>query len=365
LGDQLFRDPTRFRFFQAVRLLHSLYPRRRQVGGDNSPRDEAVHFRSRESLSFPPSEIAQLRDPGIDKPAEMIVSFFGLLGPSGALPRHYTELVMQRVRVKDYTLRDFLGIFEHRLISLFFRAWEKYRFWIGFERAESRASLAAERGPEAVRAFEIDERPRLDPFSQHLLDFSGLGEASLRYHIAQRHDLVLRHAVQDATCRHYAGLLADVRRSAVALEQMLADYFSLPVTVEQFHGQWLTLAEADQTRLVPQLGNTELGTSVIIGERVWDVQGMFRVRVGPLTYKQFRRFVPAGKAFRPLIDLTRLFAGQQFEFDVQLELLASEVPPCQLPGGGVESVRLGWDSWVRNRSMPTNVDDAVFSAQPI
>jgi type VI secretion system protein ImpH len=370
LGDQLFADPSRFGFFQAVRLLQGLYPRRRPVGGDNAPREEAVHFRSRESLSFPPSQIAQLREPGADqadnirKPTEMVVNFFGLLGPAGALPRHYTELVMQRVRAKDFTLRDFLGLFEHRLISLFFRAWEKYRFWLGFERAETRSKIVAERGPEATRAFELDERPRLDPFSQHLLDLAGLGEPALRYRLGERRSLALRHEVEDATCRHYAGIFAQTHRSAVALEQMLADFFSLPVTIEQFHGQWLTLAEADQTRLIPQLGNTQLGTSVVIGERVWDVQGMFRVRLGPLTYAQFRRFVPAGESFRPLKDLTRLYAGQQFEFDVQLELLASEVPQCQLPGRGNEGVRLGWDSWVRNRPMPRNVDDAVFGGQP-
>ena len=39
---------------------------------------------------------------------------------------------------------------------------------------------------------------------------------------------------------HYVSLVAMQSRSAVALEQMLADYFEVPVEIEQFTGAWYT-----------------------------------------------------------------------------------------------------------------------------
>ena len=33
-------------------------------------------------------------------------------------------------------MEEFLNIFNHRMISFFYRGWEKYRFFIEYERAE-------------------------------------------------------------------------------------------------------------------------------------------------------------------------------------------------------------------------------------
>jgi hypothetical protein len=38
----------------------------------------------------------------------MRVNFMGVIGPQGLLPIYYTELVIDRLRAKDRTLRDFL-----------------------------------------------------------------------------------------------------------------------------------------------------------------------------------------------------------------------------------------------------------------
>ena len=91
----------------------------------------------------------------------MTVAFMGLTGPLGVLPRHYTDLLLERGRRKDWTLRDFLDIFNHRLISLFYRAWEKYRLPIVYEAA----------------AWRHQEN---DCGSQYLFDLMGLGTSGLR-----------------------------------------------------------------------------------------------------------------------------------------------------------------------------------------
>src|SRR5579872_2593183 len=139
LVEHLFAEGYAFEFFQAVRVLERAFPKRRPVGLASPPRDESVRFRAHLSLSFPPSPIYEIiRPTEADRPPLMTVTFFGLTGPAGILPRHYTEMLIRLDREtrgpERYTLRAWLDQFNHRLISLFYRAWEKYRFYIPYER---------------------------------------------------------------------------------------------------------------------------------------------------------------------------------------------------------------------------------------
>ena len=117
-------------------------PGRVQVGRGGPPHAEAVRFRARISLSFPPSSIYELRKPTSSLPVPVMVqAFMGLTGPSGVLPRHYTELLYKIEREfrtpEKHALRDWFDLFNHRLVSLFYLAWEKYRFYVPFERGNS------------------------------------------------------------------------------------------------------------------------------------------------------------------------------------------------------------------------------------
>ena len=162
VAEVLLEEGYRFDFFEAVRVLERVFPHRHAVGRDANPVQEVVRFRSRLSLAFPPSAIHGVTEvDGGDRPVEMTVAFMGLTGPSGVLPRHYTELLLERTRRKDNTLRDFLDLFNHRVISLFYRAWEKYRFPIGYERAV---------------AQQHDD----DDFSLNIFDLIGMGTKGMR-----------------------------------------------------------------------------------------------------------------------------------------------------------------------------------------
>ena len=359
VADLLVREPYRFGFFQAVRILHRLYSDRQAIGQDAVPAAEVVRFRAQLSLVFPPSEIVDFV-PENDAPPSLTVAFLGLTGPSGALPRHYTELLLERKRQKDSTLRDFLDLFNHRLISLFYLTWEKYRFWIGCERAELAERKKRAAGPQHLRSFVFDERPRLDPFSQRLLDLAGFGPPALRYRSTVREELRPRSEIADATLRFYCGLFSQQHRSAIGLEGLLSHYFGLSVVIRQFCSQWLQLESEDQTCLRAD-GNSRLGVNAVIGDRFRDSQGKFRIRLGPLNYRQFREFLPLGGAFRPLAQLARLYGGQQFDIDVQLVLQANEVPRCRLHDSQDAGARLGWDTWLRGDNLKSDAEDAVFA----
>src|SRR5918997_724816 len=97
LNQELFDEPYRFEFFQAVRLLEKIFPERANVGHDALPSQEVIRFRSRPSINFPASEVHEIREivEGFSdtQKLEMVVNFMGMIGPLGVLPTHYTELV--------------------------------------------------------------------------------------------------------------------------------------------------------------------------------------------------------------------------------------------------------------------------------
>lgn len=327
LDQDLYRAGYRFQFFQAIRLLERIHAGRKPIGRHEDPNEEVVRLRARQSLAFPPSEIYEIEQAG-DGADTMWVNFMGLSGVSGPLPRHISSLLADRT-LGDETeaLRAFLDIFNHRLISLFYRAWEKYHFPIAYERNAG------------------------DIFSQYLYCLIGLGTPGLQG----------RLNIDDQILLYYAGLLAQRPRSAVALEGILEDYFGVPVDVVQFQGQWFELNPDLLSTLGAGGQNNQLGVSAVLWERIWDPQARFRINVGPLTYPQFRDFLPGSDAYVHIVELARFFAGEDVNFEVRPILRREEVPWCVL--GEDPSVRLGWSMWLKERELDEDVSQPVFAAR--
>ena len=331
LSETLFGESHRFGFFQASRLLHLFSPRRPRVGDAGPPQAEPVRFVAEPSLAFPASEIRDLLPEEGDAPPVMVVRFMGLTGPQGTLPRHYTDLIIDRLRRKDRALGAFLDLFNHRLVSLFYRAWDKYR--------------------PHLRVTPDGE----DELSLALFSLIGLGTRGLRRRLRLR----------DRALLYYGGLLAQRPRSATGLQAVLADYFGVGVEIDQFVGQWLRLDPDSRTRLLPLGGNTRLGVETILGDRVWNTQVKFRLRLGPLTYPELCAFLPGGTASRELLDLTRFYAGLDFDVDFRLVLRADEVCPATLGSTGPLATRLGWSTWLASRPRAADADDVVFTSEAL
>lgn len=326
LEKRLENEPFAFRFFQAVRLLEHLWPEREPVGRFARPEQEVARFSANPSLTFPPSEIHALEQRE-GKPPRVIVNFMGLTGPLGVLPIWYTNLIKERVRAGDTAPRDFLDIFNHRAISLFFHAWEKHRFAISYERGE-REGLTA-----------------------YLLDFVGLGTEGLED----------RQDIPDDALLFYAGLLSQRPRSAASMAQILSDYFDVPVEVEQFIGAWYRLDRRsicimDERPDISQ----QVGFGAIVGDEVWDQHSRARIKIGPLSMERYLEFLPNGSAFRPLRALTRFFSNGEVDFEVQLILEQPQVPRCELGGEGDARPQLGWVTWMKSGPMDRNPGDTIL-----
>jgi type VI secretion system protein ImpH len=329
VGVKLREQPFCFQFFQAVRLLERLLPGRTAVGKLAQPSREVVHFGAHGSLAFPPSEIQGLDWPDQGQPF-MTVNFLGLTGPEGVLPTPYTALIRERLRYSDSTLRDFFDVFNHRIISLFYQAWRKYRFDVAYERGER------------------------NRFTRQLLSVVGLGTDGLQD----------RQAVPDDALVYYAGLLGQRPRSAQALRQIIRDYFDVPVEVEQFSGGWYRLDPDTQCSFSEgSIESEQLGFGAVVGDEVWNQQSRVRVVLGPLTVEQYLGFLPDGECYEPLRAWTRFFSNDEFDFEVKLILERNDVPGCELGGAGEGAPRLGWLTWVKSVSFERDPGDTVLSLE--
>ena len=319
--DGLFADGHLFSFLQAVRLLEELYPGRTPPGEGGDPRRELVRFRHEVRFDYPPTDVETIVPPRDGEPAQMTVNVLGLAGVLGPLPQAVTELILDLERAprtdretRDTAFRAFLDLFNHRLISLLYRARKKYR--------PALDAKAPDRGGVA----------------RTLYAFLGLGTP----HLQHRLDL------PDRALLPYTGLIIQAERSTVGLVRMLEDYFETTVRVTEFQGRWGVLEPEDTTRIGLGRGqNHALGASAVLGTRVWDASASFELRLGPLTLAQFLSFLPIGRAWKPLVAAVRYYVREELGFTTRLQLRAAKVPELRLSQS--KNALLGWTTWLKTK----------------
>jgi len=334
VAQQLLQDPHRFQFFQALRILEHLFADK-HVRSDEALSNR-VRFHNSLSLSFPASEIESIEafstdDVKLERAAaiehavtmesvgkvHITPAFTGLLGVSGVLPLHYTEMLAQReIYERDRTPRAFLDIFINRAVTLHYAAWKKYRLAI---------------------QYEMDRRERFLPL---ILSLSGIGMRALRDRMVDGEGDVFDQAIA-----HYAGGIRQHPVSATFLQRILTDYFRAGIRVEQFVGAWYPVPAEARTRL--GMGNAQLGSTALAGDRVWQRDLRVRLWIGPLKKQQFDDFLPGGKAAKALAKWVTLLTGVCLEYEVRLILNAEDVTGIGLQKG--KGARLGWDTYVASR----------------
>jgi type VI secretion system protein ImpH len=306
----LFDEFYRVSFFQAVQLLETVFAGEKAIGEALSPVHEAVRFSVKPGLSFPASDISDVRRADDDGPIRMQVAFLGMIGPSGVLPHWYTTLAMERAGAKDHAFASFLDLFHHRLISLFYLAWKK-NFFITHYR------------PEAG-----------DRYSRYFLSLLGLGTKGL----ADRVGYPLESLV------FCGGLLSRQVASVGTIEAVVEYCLGVRASVEQFLDRTIEIEPEERTRI--GAANSSLGIDAVCGSRAWECRTGFRVELEPVGYAVFLRLLPSGDLLKPLFSLVRYIVGAEFEFEIRPRLRRQEVPPCVLGRDDPASPRLGWSTWI-------------------
>ena len=349
--DKLIAKPERFEFIQAVRLLEQFasqeFQQGKAVAGEPiaqnvPPNREAIRFRSSHSLQFQPTELVALQQRGIadgaqeKKQWELTVGFIGLLGSHGVLPYHYSEAIVQRLRLKDEAMLDFFDLFNHRVISLFYQASQKYSLPINYERHQQ------ERKP-------LNE---WDLFTQTIRSFTGLGTKYMDD----------RLSIYDDPLLFYGAHFGQQVRNADNLGQMLSGHFDIKATIEQFVGQWQELQVDFQTRLPGFLNpgvNNCLGRNVVLGDKCWQIQSKFSVRLNIKDYETFMTFSPNSQKVKAMQHMIRLYVGLELDFDIVIKIPAKILPPTQLLKSGLDQPIMGWNTHLGTKTKE-QVDDRLI-----
>lgn len=316
-------DARSYDFLALVRLLEAQAPFDAPVGAAYDPAAESLRFSVVPRLAFPAGEVAAAHRDDNGR-THVSVHLPGLTGPLGVLPRHYTELIRARLARRDTALGDFLDLFHHRLLSLFYRGWSRHR---PGGREGNGATLA-----------------------RHLLDISGHGTDGLHDTLPLDADVV----------RSHAGLLGPTQRSAVALEQLLEDTFGVCAQVQQFVGRWFSIDAAQRTCLDDTDGGALGGLSLgaMVGDAVWDTESTITIRLGPLTREQYDRFLPRGADHALLRSLVRLQTDDRVAAEACLVLRDVDVPGTRLAD---DDGALGYGTWLRARHAAEDAGDTVIT----
>ena len=350
---QLTESPYNFPFLQAVRLLERSAVLDSPVTDNNvkekykfnkqpvalftPPNTEAIRFKTNNSLNFSSSEIAKISANKETKKWDISVNFMGLTGSQGVLPYHYTELLLKRLKLKDESLSNFLDLFNHRTISLFYQASSKYNLPIEYERKKLNPSKTKAR----------------DDHSQALLSLIGLGTKHLND----------RLYIRDESLFFYSGLLSQQVKTTSGLKQILSSYFKIPIQINEFIGQWQTLIEDVRTRLpgreLPNGQNNQLGRSVMLGQQGWFAQGKITIVLGPLTKKQLKIFSPGTQALKALNEIVQIYLGMEYDYDFIIKVKRSDIPEKIQLGKETKTV-MGWNTWLStNTKSETNKNETL------
>ncbi len=290
-----------------------------RLGYALTPREDAVRLGQNPSTLFAPSTVYSIDTADRHADAAVKILSFGVFGPNGGLPLHLTEYVRERLHNHgDSSPADFVDMFHHRLISLFYRAWA-----------------------DAQPIVQLDS-PGKDKFSRYAGALVGMGfDGSWD-----------RDSVEDSAKLYASSHLVRLTRNAEGLEQLLAHYFGTPVQLIAFVSSWIAIDPQEQTRLCSSGANNQLGVNAIAGAKVEDVQSRFRLTLGPMPLPLYERFLPLHRNNLRLRDWVRNYLGVEMDWDVELQLMADEVPRSALGS----ATRLGWTTWLgqRSPSQPAN-----------
>ncbi|MEM5448726.1 type VI secretion system baseplate subunit TssG [Paraburkholderia guartelaensis] len=306
--------------FQLLRLLELQTPDKPGFGTQDTPEHEPVRFQPRARVGFPGSEIAGVAFDEEDEgtPPAVQTTFLGLYGVDAAMPPHLIDdIVLRKEGYEKVTA--FLDIFNHRIVTLLYRAWLKYHYPVNFRPGGT------------------------DEISKYLLSLAGMGIG----------DPAGNSGLAPSRLLALVGLFMQRTRPAEGVVGVVSHLLDgATVTVREFYAQWTTVGRQQGLVARPRAHRKSgsalsgLGDGHVLGSRVLDRSQAILVTIRPLDAAQAHALLPGEVLHEDLMRLVGLYLGDKADAVLRMEIPSSAAPMLALTGGaapaGVHRPRLAW-----------------------
>jgi type VI secretion system protein ImpH len=303
------------RFFDFVRGLDGKRPGSVLLGTAGTVKEEAIRFHCSTSMGHPNREVERVwweQDSRGRERCHMRIPFFGLNGITSPLPGSYLrEMSDDEDEGHRPTVSDFLDIFNHRLISLYYRAWLKYRGHMCLDGDANRGIV-----PLILALGGMDGELR------------GKGPD---------------HANPQALLTAIAPLMRRVK-SPSSSESSLRELLGVAVQVVPYDLRQVPVPEDQLLQLGVSSCRLDGEDPPVLGEFVPDYMGRCEVRIGPVPMKLLTRLQPEGDLSIAAHRMLSKSLPSTMEYRLTLLLEEDATPGWAL--GEDESSLLGFNLWL-------------------
>ncbi|HAS6054978.1 type VI secretion system baseplate subunit TssG [Vibrio vulnificus] len=281
--------------FTAIHLIEThLLQADSHLGSDALPKNEKIQLTVSQRLGYEARELINVVSNSQSNKLTLQTNIIGLTGEQGVLPSHYSELVMQRARENDTAMKDFFDIFNHRLLSLYYRCWLSYQ-------------LAAQ--------FRSKKNIQSSPIQKVLSSLTGnCGSEAI----------------------FWGGVFSTKQRSRGFVKNIVEFYTDCEVLIDELRGEWVHMDEDDQTRLcgrnLVEGQHSALGLGAVIGKRIWDVSGGITILLLPKDSEVVYRILSKG-GLDHIKSLVTKIVGAEKTIQWKLRARYEQLPKASLKRG--------------------------------
>ncbi|ECU9385922.1 type VI secretion system baseplate subunit TssG [Salmonella enterica subsp. enterica serovar Newport] len=327
LSPRIERDIHLINFYRFCQLLEKSRPGSPPPGSTLNPADDPVRFRPHPGMGFPVSELKAVEydEDTPDAPPTVRTTFMGLYGVDSPLPTAWLDDIVQQ-REGHEAQEAFLDIFNHRILTQFYRIWRKYSY---------------------PASFEAGGR---DSTSQSLLGLIGLGIPGTGKHIATPVSRFLAllsimrlPARTEEGIRALVRLLAPRTRVSVTPHCPRTVYLSQPVG---FYGD----------------KDFRLDGCTVLGDETTEVSSQLLIALYTVDPAEAQDWLPEGTIYEDFLVLLRVYLGWRYKALIRLT-----VPTLLLPAPvlGETPFRLGMSGvlGMEGEDIPPDLP-ATFTIEP-